>query len=60
MLLEWNLGFLKVQSQGFVMIPKSGQEVMIIMVKSHLKNRLTFARAPCSDSFQPQRPVATI
>ena len=29
------------------MIPKSGQEVMITMVKSHLKNRLTFARAPC-------------
>ena len=29
------------------MIPKSGQEVMITMVKSHFKNRLTFARAPC-------------
>ena len=48
MFLEWNYGFLKVHSQGFVMIPKSGQEVMITMVKSHFKNRLTFARAPCS------------
>ena len=56
MFLEWNYGFLKVHSQGFVMIPKSGQEVMITMVKSHLKNRFTFARAPCNawrTSFPP-------
>ena len=41
-----NYDFLKVHSQGFVMVPKSGQKVMITMGKSRLKNCLTFARAP--------------
>ena len=38
---------LKVDSQGFPMVPISGQKVMIITVQFHLKHCLTFARAPC-------------
>ena len=39
---------IKVHRKAFLLVPKSGQEVMITMVKSYLKNCLTFARAPCS------------
>ena len=41
-----NYDFLKVDRQGFVMVPKSGKKVMITMGKSHLKTWLTFARTP--------------
>ena len=37
---------LKVDRQGFVMVPKSGQKVMTTMGKSRLKNCLTFACTP--------------
>ena len=44
-------GSLKVHEQGFLKLPISGQEVMIITVKYHLKHCLTFARAPCTRHF---------
>ena len=37
----------KVHSQGFVMIPKNCQKVMVITVICHLKSCLNFVRAPC-------------
>ena len=42
----------KVHSQGFVMIPKNCQKVMVIMVICHLKSCLTFVRAPCNAGFE--------
>ena len=39
---------LKVDRQGFLMVPISGQKVMIITVECHLKHCLTFAHAPCT------------
>ena len=46
-LLERDNGFLKVHRQGFLMVPKSGQELIITMAKQIPKHHLTFARAPC-------------
>ena len=40
--------FLKEHRQAFLLVPKSCQKVMVIVVISHLKNHLTFARAPCN------------
>ena len=37
---------LKVDRQGFLTVPISGQKVMIKMGQCHLKHGLTFARAP--------------
>ena len=39
---------LKVDRQGFLTVPISGQKVMIKMGQCHLKHGLTFARAPCN------------
>ena len=39
---------LKVDRQGFLTVPISGQKVMIKMGQCHLKHGLTFARAPCT------------
>ena len=41
---------LKVDRQGFLTVPISGQKVMIKMGQCHLKHGLTFARAPCKIS----------
>ena len=39
---------LKVDRQGFLKVPISGQKVMLIMAQFHLKHCLTFARTPCT------------
>ena len=46
---------LKVDRQGFLMVPISGQKVMIKMGQCHLKHGLTFARAPCKLYFDGKK-----
>ena len=62
-----NYDFLKVDRQSIVMVPKSGQKVMISMGYSHLKNCLIFARAPiprekksCAITYQLITPTILI
>ena len=48
MLLKKDVGFLKVDRQGSLLVPKNGQEVMITMAKCLPKHCLTFTRASCN------------